>query len=71
LIDVKVNGNTQARVGFDADAASNSGEDSDSTSFVVRLNVGDRVWVSSAGNDVYTLWGLMHTFFSGALLYSL
>jgi hypothetical protein len=66
-----VNGNPQARLAFDADASTASGEDSDSTSFTTKLSANDRVWVNSAGNQAYTFHGLYHTFFSGALLYSL
>lgn len=71
LFDITINGNTYVRIGFDADSHTSTGEDSDSTSFTLKLHAGDRVWATSAMDGAtYTLYGSYHTFFSGALLYS-
>ena len=71
LLDIKLNGNTYTRLGFHEESNNmSSGEDSDSTAFSIKLQAGDRVWAQSAENKIFYLWGIHHTFFSGALLYS-
>ena len=57
---------------FDAiDDAMTRGSDSDSTTIWIKLQAGDKVWTSAAVGDEYTLYGVYHTMFSGALLYAL
>ena len=71
LLDIKVNGDTRVRLAFDAAPEEMAhGEDSGSTSFSIKLQAGDRVWVESFTDTTNNLWGNFHTFFSGALLYS-
>lgn len=46
-----------------------AGEESSSVPLIVKLSVGDRVWLE-ARNVAHDLWGDSNTFFAGALLYS-
>ena len=71
VLDVKVNGNTQDRMSFGEPGLEGGVQQSShSTSMTLRLRAGDRVWVESYKSRVYKLYGIFHTFFSGALLYS-
>ena len=71
VLDIKVNGNTQDRMSFGKPSLEIGREQSShTTSVTLRLQAGDRVWVETYQNRVYKVYGLFHTFFSGALLYS-
>ena len=71
VLDVKLNGNTQDRMSFGEPGLEGGVQQSShSTSMTLRLRAGDRVWVESYNSRVYKLYGIFHTFFSGALLYS-
>ena len=65
-----MNGHTYVRLAFDAESNTMThGELSDSTSFSVKLHAGDEVWAESP-ESALNLWGIYHTFLSGALLYA-
>ena len=71
LLDIKLNGDILVRLAFDTSSSvRETGEDSDFTTVSVKLQAGDKVWVESAGNHSHNMWGMYHTFFAGALLYS-
>jgi len=65
FVDIKVNGNTAARLAFDE---GNGQEDSDSTTITTQLQAGDKVWIASEENAAYHYWGGYHTFFTGTLI---
>ncbi|KAK7505861.1 hypothetical protein BaRGS_00003132 [Batillaria attramentaria] len=67
LVDIRVNNRVLTRMSLDTRGLSDS-EESDSTAVVTKLETGDKVWVEADGD--WTYWGDHHTFFSGALLYT-
>ena len=72
VVDIRVNGRVAHRMALDTTtlAGSQNGEDSDSMSVTLKLAQGDRVWVETIIDNI-SLWGSVHTFFTGALLYSI
>ncbi|KAK7505775.1 hypothetical protein BaRGS_00003046 [Batillaria attramentaria] len=70
LVDIVVNGNTLVRMALDTRDVE-AHDESASTSIVVMLQAQDKVWVEAPGDDNhYKFWGGAHSFFSGALLYT-
>jgi len=63
--DIKVNGNTLARLAFEE---GDGEEDSDSTTVTTQLRAGDKVWIQSDEGEEYHYWGGFHTFFTGTLV---
>ena len=69
IIDFKLNGNILDRMGFDITAGTSGHEDSSrSSTFAVRLQAGDKVWLESIGGRAFNLFGRYHSYFSGALI---
>lgn len=70
LIDIKVNGNIVTRMS--AATAQANPEKSAVTSVLVKLLQGDRVWVETAYNkDTTDIFGGVHSYFTGALQYTI
>ncbi|KAK7500261.1 hypothetical protein BaRGS_00008484 [Batillaria attramentaria] len=71
VVDMLLNGKYIIRMAFDSESASPGYEqDSHATSITVKLRAGDRVWVASAYHSEFFVYGSVHTFFSGALLFA-
>ena len=68
VTDIRVNGNVASRMSFDIRSPSSVSQ-SGMTTVIVSLSQKDQVWVEAGYGDSMYIYGGIHTFFSGVLLY--
>ena len=69
FFDFNLNRNLLDRMGFDITAGTSGHEDSShSSTFTIKLQAGDKVWLESIVGRAYNLYGGYHSYFSGVLI---